>query len=286
VALLRIHDLHDIVAPTILVAFDAWVDAGSAATNALDALLDAGSPPVATFEADVLFDYRARRPTLDIIDGRPASLDWPELAIRRTTLRDEDVLVLTGPEPDFRWRELADDLIAFARQLDVAQWITLGAIPAAVPHTRAVPILGTESSPNLLRGDVQPGPAGLLRVPAACVSVLDISVAEAGIPTIGYFAQVPHYISGEYAPAAIALLEAVSTHLGVTIDVAELRAEAELLRTRLDAATAADEKTRGYVERLETMVDEARLPAGDELINEIERFLRERGNEPGHGQVH
>jgi hypothetical protein len=177
-------------------------------------------------------------------------------------------------------------LIAFARQLDVAQWITLGAIPAAVPHTRAVPILGTESSSNLLRGDVQPGPAGLLRVPAACVSVLDISVAEAGIPTIGYFAQVPHYISGEYAPAAIALLEAVSTHLGVTIDVADLRAEAELLRTRLDAATAADEKTRGYVERLETMVDEARLPAGDELINEIERFLRERGNEPGHGQVH
>ena len=51
-------------------------------------------------------------------------------------------------------------------------------------------------------------------------------------------------------------------------------------------ATALDEKTRAYVERLEEMVDEARLPAGDELISEIERFLRERGEEPGHGQVH
>jgi hypothetical protein len=286
VSLLRIEDLRDLVAPTVVVAFDAWVDAGSAATNAIDALLDTDSRPVATFDADVLFDYRARRPTLDIIDGRPAALDWPELAIRRTTLRERDVLALTGPEPDFRWRELADDLIAFARQLDVAQWITLGAIPAAVPHTRHVPILGTESSPGLLRGDIQPGPAGLLRVPAACVSILDISIAEAGIPTVGYFAQIPHYISGEYAPAAIALVEALGQHLDMEIDVSELRAEAQLLTTRLDAATAADEKTRTYVERLETMVDEARLPEGDELISEIERFLRDRGNEPGHGQIH
>ncbi len=285
-ALLRTHDLRDIVAPTVVVAFDAWVDAGSAATNAIEALIDADGQPVATFEADVLFDYRARRPTLDIIDGRPAALDWPELSIRRTVLHERDVLALTGPEPDFRWRELADDMIAFARQLDVAQWITLGAIPAAVPHTRPVPILGTESSTGLLRGDVRAGPAGLLRVPSACVSVLDISIAEAGIPTVGYFAQIPHYISGEYAPAAIALVEALGRHLDMDIDVSELRAEAKLLRTRLDAATAVDDKTRTYVERLEAMVDEARLPEGDELISEIERFLRDRGNEPGHGQVH
>jgi hypothetical protein len=241
---------------------------------------------VATFDADVLFDYRARRPTLEIVDGRPASLDWPELSIQRTSLAERDVLALTGPEPDFRWRELADDLFAFARQIEVQQWITLGAIPAAVPHTRPVPILGTESSPGLLRGNVQAGPAGLLRVPAACVSVLDISIAEAGIPTVGYYAQIPHYISGEYAPAAIALLETLGRHLDVDIDVTELRSEADLLRTRLDAATSVDDKTRTYVERLEAMVDEARLPEGDELISEIERFLRERGSEPGHGQVH
>ncbi len=284
--MLRVKDLGDLVSPTVVVAFDAWVDAGSAATSALEAVVDDEAPPVATFDADVLYDYRARRPTLDILDGRPQSLSWPELAIRRTTLRDRDVIVLTGAEPDFRWRELADDLAGFARQIEAEQWITLGAIPAAVPHTRPVPILGTESSPGLLRGGVTPGPAGLLRVPAAAVSVLDIAVAEAGVPTLGYFAQVPHYISGEYAPAAIALLEALGTHLQVSVESGALRAEAELLRSRLDVAASADEKTQSYVERLEQMVDEARLPAGDELISEIERFLRERGSEPGHGQVH
>lgn len=270
----------------MVVAFDAWVDAGSASTLAVGALLDDDAPIVAEFDADRLFDYRARRPTLDILDGRPTTLDWPRLVVRRTRLGERDVLVFTGPEPDFRWRELADDVVSFARQVEIEQWISLGAIPAAVPHTRKVPILGTESSPGLLRGDVEAGPRGRLRVPSAAISMLDVAIAAAGIPALGYFAQIPHYVSGEYALAAVALLEAVTRHLGVRVEAVSLRAEAEQLRTRLDTATTLDEKTRNYVARLESMVDEERLPAGDELISEIERFLREQGNEPGHGQVH
>ncbi len=285
-SLIRPGDTRDLIAPTVVVALDAWVDAGSASTAAADALVGDAAPIVASFEADLLYDYRARRPTLDIRDGRPAALDWPELSLRRVRLGERDVLVLTGPEPDFRWRELAEDVVVLARALEVEQWISLGAIPAAVPHTRPVPILGTESSPGLLRGDVAPGPAGLLRVPSAAISMLDLAVAEAGIPAIGYFAQIPHYISGEYPVAAMALLEALARHLDLEIDPGELRLEAEQLRTRLDTATALDEKTRTYVERLELMVDEARLPSGDELISDIERFLREQGREPGHGQVH
>ena len=68
-------------------------------------------------------------------------------------------------------------------------------------------------------------------------------------------------------------------HLDVELPRGELTGEARQLRQRLDLAAAADEQTRSYVERLEAMVDEARLPAGDELISEIERFLRQRGNE-------
>jgi proteasome assembly chaperone (PAC2) family protein len=286
VPLIRLKNTRDLIAPTVVVALDAWVDAGSASTTAAKSLADDSAPVVATFDSDLMYDYRARRPTLEIMDGRPSKLSWPDLSFRRVRLGERDILVLTGPEPDFRWRELADDLASFARQMEVEQWISLGAIPAAVPHTRPVPVLGTESSPGLLRGDVAAGPQGLLRVPSAAISVLDIAVAEAGIPALGYFAQIPHYISGEYAPAAMALIDALARHLDIEIEVAALRSEAETLRTRLDTAAALDDKTRAYVERLEEMVDEARLPAGDELISEIERFLRDRGNEPGHGQVH
>ena len=285
-SLVHVRDADGLADPSVVVAFDAWVDAGGAATAAVEALVIDDAPLVASFDADVLYDYRARRPTLEISNGRPVTLSWPDLSLRRARAGDHDLLVLTGPEPDFRWRELGRDLVELARELGVREWISLGAIPAAVPHTRPVPILGTESSHGLLRGDIVPLPAGLLRVPAAAISVLDVAMAEAGVPAVGYFAQVPHYVSGPYPVAALSLLAALGRHLDVSLDSASLRAEAQLLRTRLDSAAAVDEKTRAYVERLESMVDEERLPAGDELISEIERFLRERGDEPGHGQVH
>jgi hypothetical protein len=278
VTLFHLEDVPDLREPALVVALDGWVDAGSAATLAAKQLADEG-PVVARFDGDALFDYRARRPTLEIVDGRLSELTWPELTLRRAAVGGRDLLVLAGHEPDYRWPRVAEEIVHLAHRLEVAEWISLGAIPAAVPHTRPVPILGTESKPGLLRADVQPGPSGTLRVPSALVSVLEMSVAEAGIAAVGYFAQVPHYVSGPYPAAAVGLLDAVSRHLGIDLPLGALADEARQLRDRLDTATAVDETSRAYVERLEAMVDEARLPSGDDLISEIERFLRARGSE-------
>ncbi len=283
-SLYRLDAPSDLVAPTLIAAFDGWVDSGSSATTAAE-LLAGDGPVVATFDADLLFDYRARRPTLDILDGRLNELTWPELTLRRSTIDGRDLLILTGAEPDFRWREFAADVVELVDRLGIVEWISMGAIPAAVPHTRAVPIIGTESAPGLLRAGVRPGPQGNLRVPSAALSVLEMTLATAGTPALGYFAQVPHYVSGPYPVAALALLRAVETHLGVSVPPGPLEDEARQLRTRLDLATGADEATRAYVERLESMVDEERLPAGDELISEIERFLRDRGAPGGQGTL-
>ena len=277
------RQLPELAEPAVVVALDGWVDAGSAATNAA-ATLAHGGRVVATFDADSIFDYRARRPTLEIVHGRPRSLEWPELTMRASKVGEQDLLVLSGAEPDYRWHELTADVVALAQRLGVAQWISLGAIPAAVPHTRPVPILGTESKSGLLKGGVLPGPEGVLRVPSAAISVLDIAVSKVGIPSVGYFAQIPHYVSGEYPQASIDLLRALGKHLDQELDVGRLPEEARLMRVRLDAAAAREETTKTYVERLETLVDEARLPSGDDLISEIERFLREGGQQGGSGR--
>jgi hypothetical protein len=174
-------------------------------------------------------------------------------------------------------------MVELTQTLGVSQLISLGAIPAAVPHTRPVPIIGTESAAGLLRASVQPGPSGTLRVPSAAISVIDYELSRAGVPSVGYFAQIPHYVSGSYPAAAVELLRAVCHHLDVEVTSDALAGEAKLLTKRLDAAAAADETTRTYVERLESMVDEARLPSGEDLIGEIEKFLRDRGSDLGRG---
>ena len=276
-SLYRLEEPGKLASPILVAAFDGWIDAGGASSVAAARLADGGTT-VATFDGDILFDYRARRPTLEIVDGQIADLTWPDLTLWHRRIDDHDLLVLTGAEPDFRWHELAAAVVELARHLDVGLWISLGAIPAAVPHTRGVHVLGTASRPDLLRGDVQAGPAGILRVPAAAISILEHAVSEAGIAAVGYYAQIPHYMSGPYPAAAVELLRAVGRHLGSEVPVGTLVEEATALRTRLDAATALEETTRTYVQRLEAMVDEERLPSGDDLISEIEQFLRDRGN--------
>jgi proteasome assembly chaperone (PAC2) family protein len=280
VPILELEEHGSLREPVLVAAFDGWVDAGSAATAAAEALATDASV-IGTFDADSIFDYRARRPTLDVVDGALLELDWPHLEIRVAKLDERDLVILSGPEPDYRWHELADEVTAAVRRLGVTSWVSLGAIPAAVPHTRPVPILGTSSVRGLLPEGIQQGPVGRLRVPAAVVSVLEHAVVRAGVPAIGLFAQIPHYISAGYPNASIELLRGLGAYLGVELSLGELPTRALETRTLLDAATSSDERTRAYVERLETLADEARLPAGDDLIADIERFLRERGGGDG-----
>lgn len=271
------------VAPAIVSAFDGWVDAAGASTTAAERIASDGRS-VAAFDADLLYDFRSRRPVLDIVDGTLTQLTWPELSLRRARIGGRDLLVLTGAEPDFRWRELGRELVDLAHRVGVVEWVSLGSIPAAVPHTRPVPVLATASRAGLLHEDESQGPAGLLRVPAAALSTLEMAMIGSEIPTVGFYAQVPHYVGGPYAPAAIAILEHAGRHLGVDMPLGPLPDEAMAQRERLDSIVQGDEDSRSYVQRLESAMDNEELPTGDELVSEIERFLQQ-GGDAGPGPI-
>ena len=134
--------------------------------------------PMVTFDPDAIFDYRSRRPVLDVQDGRLSDLRWPELAIRHVPVDGRDLLIFSGAEPDLRWQELASDVAALVASLGVALWVSLGAVPGAVAHTMPVPVMATASQDGLLGPRTPPGPEGLLRVPSAALSALEMAVSE------------------------------------------------------------------------------------------------------------
>ena len=112
-------------------------------------------------------------------------------------------------------------------------------------------------------------------MPSAALSSIELAVSGSGVPAVGFFAQVPHYVGGPWAPATIALIEHLGRHLQIDLTVGGLGEDAIAQRARVDALMEEQDDAREYLERLEGLPGEGGMPSGDDLASEIERFLRE-----------
>jgi hypothetical protein len=265
---------RDLVAPALIVAFEGWVSAGSAGVATADHL--AGEQgEVVRFDSDRLYDYRVNRPVLEYADGIVSKLDWPVATIRLRSAGERDLLVLSGPEPNWNWRAFADSIADLAVELGVIEQVSLGGIPWAAPHTRPT-ILTTTASRSDLLGEDANFPAGLLRVPAAAATAIERAIAAHGIPTVGFWARVPHYVGGVYYPAVIALVSRVAAHLGIDVPLGPLIDEAADQRRQLDGALEEQPAVAHLVEQLEALYDSTgEVATGEEIAAEIERYLRD-----------
>ncbi|HEX9977764.1 MAG TPA: PAC2 family protein [Acidimicrobiia bacterium] len=266
---------RDLVAPALVVAFEGWVSAGAAGTVAA-AHLAGDADVVVRFESDLLYDYRVNRPILEFTEGIIGAVEWPEAVIRLRNAGQRDLLVLSGPEPNWNWQAFAHAVADLATEVGVVEQVSLGGIPWAAPHTRPTILTTTASRPDLLGGDAN-YPAGLLRVPASAATVIEGAVAERGIPTVGFWARVPHYVAGVYHPAVVALVEHVARHLGIEVPLGSLVDDAATQRRELDSALEDQPAVAQVVEQLEALYDRAgEVATGEEIAAEIERFLRDR----------
>lgn len=277
------HEHPPLVDPVLVMALDGWIDAGfGAATAAATMLRTMETVPVATFDADELLDHRARRPTIHLADGVVKDLTWPSIeAVAGTDRAGREVVVLTGSEPDHRWHAFVDSVVGLALDLGVRLCVGLGAYPAPAAHTRPIRIACTSTSEELAAA--HDFLRATLQVPAGVQAALETACAKVGIPALGLWAQVPHYIATMPNPAAsLALLEALSPVAGLTIDPGELIEEATQTRARIDRLVAENSEHQQMVRALEMQADEQTavgpLPSGDELAAEFQRFLREEDN--------
>jgi hypothetical protein len=272
--LYEVLDDSKLAEPALIAGLNGWVDAGLAGTTAAAYIAQAGEL-VVRFDVDALIDYRARRPTLEIRDGVLTSLAWTELTIKRVRTERRDLLVLTGPEPDYRWLAFREAIVELAGRLGITESVCLGAIGATVPHTHATPLLITGADRGQLESDL-PLPSGAMQVPASALNIIEIYLAELGIRSVGMWAQVPHYVDGAYFAGALALVERAADHLGVVLSTAPLVDLVREQRARLDAIVAQRPDAQAYLDQLEANERAGgAAPPGEDIASELERFLRE-----------
>jgi proteasome assembly chaperone (PAC2) family protein len=269
-------------------AFKGWNDAADAASTALTFV---GSSLKAKRFAHVdpqeFFDFQTTRPQIRLVEGRAREISWPgvELYEAQVPGAPRDLVLMSGVEPSLRWRDFCTVILDLAEALDVQLLVTLGALLADVPHTRDTPITGLASDDALverlgLTDANYEGPTGI-------VGVLHTECADRGLPSASLWAAVPHYVAAAPNPkAALALVRTLEGLSGVSVEAAGLERAVGEYERQVELAVAADPEVQAFVERLEResgdappAFDPSKLPSGDALARDIQRFLRQRGSD-------
>jgi proteasome assembly chaperone (PAC2) family protein len=286
-ALKWVGDTPELRAPVLVAAFAGWNDAASAATTALSAI--AGSlevETVAEIDPEEFYDFQVTRPTIRLTDGEARQVDWPENSVLAAVApaADRDLILVSGVEPNLRWRTFAESLIDAAERLGVEMVVTLGALLADVPHTQAVPITGLASDAELVdrlsldRSNYE-GPTGI-------VGIVHDTCRRRGITSASLWAAVPHYVAAVPNPkAALALLRRLEGFTGIVIEASELEEAMERFDSQVDRAVAANPEIEELVRRLESEreaeadLEAQDMPSGDTIAQDFQRFLRQRGDD-------
>jgi len=263
----------------MVAAFSGWNDAGGAATLAAGYLRVAtDAERFASIDPDPFVDYQQTRPTVTLTDGMVRQVEWPETELHAS--EEHDLVIVTGPEPNMRWREYSDAICGLGRHIGVHLVVTLGALLADTPHTRPVPVSSTASDEELIeqlaltRSNYE-GPTGI-------VGVLHDACVRADLRSASLWAATPHYISAAPNPrAAVALLERLADLAGTPGPSGDLVRAASEYAVRVAAAVADDPELVSYVEQLESAADAEDPPTGEDLARDFERYLREQGDEEG-----
>ena len=284
-------DPPELRSPTLICAFAGWNDAAGAASTALETI-------AASFESDVVakldpedfYDFQVNRPTIRLEDGRTRHVDWPHNTFVAAPIpgADKDFILMTGVEPNLRWRTYSTAILDVAEQMGASMLISLGALIADVAHTLPVPITGLASDEKLVdelglsRSNYE-GPTGI-------VGVLHDQARQRSMPSASLWAAVPHYVAAVPNPkAALALLRRLEGLTGVALEASELEDAMERFDNQVNRAVAANPEIEELVRRLESEQDDEielpEVPSGDALARDFQRFLRQRTDddepEPG-----
>ena len=276
--MIEIDDVPELIDPIVIAAFEGWNDAADAASGVVDHLLKIWDHEVvAAVDPEDFYDFQVNRPVVGTDERGHRRLTWPstQVAIASPPDLERDIILIRGIEPNMRWRQFAAEVLATCDTLGAQLVVTLGALLADTPHTRPIPVTGTASEPELfdrlsMEQSTYEGPTGI-------VGVLQDACTRLDIPSVSYWAAVPHYVAAPPCPkATLSLIGALEDLLETTLPLGDLPEDAKAWERGVDELSEEDEDIADYVRSLEETRDTADLPeaSGEAIAREFERFLK------------
>lgn len=273
----------------LLAGFTGFGEAGHVVSQVRDELFEnLEHDLVATFDADQLIDYRARRPQLTFVEDHFTGYEAPRIELHRFyDGLGEPFLFLSGFEPDFQWERFTAAVLRLVEMLDVSLVAWVHSIPMPVPHTRPIGVTAHGNRPDLIDGISSWKPTA--QIQAAVGHLLELRLTEAGVDVVGHVVHVPHYLSdAEFPPAAVAALEYLGAAANLVLPTDRLREAGREVEKQIAQQVDASAEVRGVVATLESRYDEYtgstvrrsllvknndELPDAEELGAAVEAYL-------------
>lgn len=267
----RWPECHD---PLMVVALAGWVDAGLAGAGTITALSEQSrATEFGTIDLTDLLDLQQTRPTARFEAGGLRVIEWPRIVFS-VGRAGRDVVLVHGPEPSLSWPTVAKTITEAAARLGVREAATVGGMPALVSHRKPVPVLATASARSLaqelapLRTDYA-GPTGLQ-------TIVQRVLGDHGVACAGLWAQVPQYVSGSPSPPAVrAVVRRLAELYRLDLDLRALDARCAAYAARVDEGLESRPEVKEIVDR----IDREQAGSSDDLVSEIEHFLRSQDPE-------
>ena len=277
--------------PTMVIAFHGWINAGRAATRALDHLIrHLSATQLAAIDPETFFVFTEQRPEVRWTPAGERVIEWPksEFYVWQPPKGQEGLLLFKSREPHRQWHTFIRTLLDVAEQCGVTRIVSFGSYLAGTPHTRTPQVTARTTLPawqslleswRIYRRPSYEGPTGIVPV------VLN-AATQRGLPHLDFMGQAPHYLQGVENPAVMqVLLMYAARLLNLDLDVSQFDRAVEVFRTRCDRAIANDSTTQEHVRDLEREYDASaevsprRLQDDDlntdQLMQELEDFLRD-----------
>ena len=281
----------------LVVALQGLTDAGGTVSQLEEYFWREYEPEeIVRFNADLLLDYRARRPVITFDETHLVDYSPEELGL--FLLRDElgkPFLLLSGFEPDFRWDQFIDTVLLLVHEFEVSVTVWSHAIPMPVPHTRPISVTVSGTRDDLIEARSVWRPK--TKLSASASHVLEYRLHSLGEEVVGLALLVPHYLANtEYPDALYTALDGIMAATGLILATERVLEQGREFTAQVDSQIADNEESVEMVRTLEQRYDayvedqEARsplvgedgsLPTADQLASELERFLAERQRNEG-----
>jgi hypothetical protein len=246
---------------------------------------------VASFDADELLDYRARRPIFTFDQDHISEVATSTLSLHLVT---DDVgqqfLLLSGFEPDFQWQRFTAAVVQLVERYGVSTTTWVHSIPMPVPHTRPIGVTVSGNRADLVESLSVWRP--VTQAPANALHLVEQRLGDSGHPTAGFVLLVPHYLADtEFPDAAVAALSSISAATGLIFPTDRLRSEGRDFLAKVDEQVHGNHELSRLVSTLEERHDtymegnplpspltdqDGQVPSADDLAAELERFLAGR----------